>query len=78
MSPQETEPDLPVSVQESLVEAWVDSGLLQYLGTEYNNAYMSPFEGGHHYLHYAYHSLDSGQRKGTQPHQLTKKWINDF
>ena len=28
VSPQETEPDLPVSVQESLVEVWVDSGLL--------------------------------------------------
>ena len=28
VSPQETEPDLPVSVQESLVEAWMDSGLL--------------------------------------------------
>ena len=26
---QETDPDLPVSVQESLVEAWVCSGLLQ-------------------------------------------------
>jgi hypothetical protein len=25
---QESEPDLPVSVQESLVEAWVDCGLL--------------------------------------------------
>ena len=25
---QETEPDLPVSVQESLAEAWVDSSLL--------------------------------------------------
>ena len=29
---QETEPDLPVSVQESPVEAWVDSGLLQVQG----------------------------------------------
>ena len=29
VTPQETEPDLPVSVQESLVEAWFDSGLLQ-------------------------------------------------
>ena len=28
VTPQETEPDLPVSVQESLAEAWVDSGLL--------------------------------------------------
>ena len=29
---QETDPDLPVSVQESLAEAWVDSGLLQSRG----------------------------------------------
>ena len=29
MTPQETEPDLPVSVQESLAEVWVNSGLLQ-------------------------------------------------
>ena len=28
VTPQETEPDLPMSVQESLAEAWVDSGLL--------------------------------------------------
>ena len=26
MTPRETEPDLPVSVWESLAEAWVDSG----------------------------------------------------
>ena len=31
-SPQETEPDLPVSVQESLAEVWVDSGLLRGQG----------------------------------------------
>ena len=29
MTPQETDPDLPVSVQESPAEVWVDSGLLQ-------------------------------------------------
>ena len=29
VTPQETEPDLPVSVQQSLVETWFDSGLLQ-------------------------------------------------
>ena len=28
VSPQETEPDLPVSVQESPAEVWADSGLL--------------------------------------------------
>ena len=32
VTPQETDPDLPVSVQESLVEAWVDGGLLQGWG----------------------------------------------
>ena len=32
VTPQETEPDLPVTVQESLMEAWVDSGLLQGQG----------------------------------------------
>ena len=32
MTPQETDPDLPVSVQESPAEAWVGGGLLQDLG----------------------------------------------
>ena len=32
MTPQETDPDLPVSVQEPLAEAWVNGGLLQGWG----------------------------------------------
>ena len=32
MASLETDPDLPVNVQESLVEAWVGSGLLQGWG----------------------------------------------
>ena len=32
MTPQETDPDLPVSVQESRAEAWVGGGLLQGWG----------------------------------------------
>ena len=32
LTPQETDADLPVSVQESQVEAWVNSGLLQGQG----------------------------------------------
>ena len=32
MTLQETEPDMPVRVQESLAEAWVSSGLLQGQG----------------------------------------------
>ena len=46
MTPQETEPDLPMSVQESPLEAWVDSGLPWGRGTEYNSPGISPFEGG--------------------------------
>ena len=32
VTPKETEPDLPVGIQESLAEAWVGSGLLQGWG----------------------------------------------
>ena len=32
VTPQKTDPDLPVSVQKSLEEAWVDGGLLQGWG----------------------------------------------
>ena len=32
MTPQETDPDLPVNVQESPVEIWVGGGLLQGQG----------------------------------------------
>ena len=32
VTPQETDPDLPMSVQETLAEAWVGSNLLQGWG----------------------------------------------
>ena len=32
VTPQETDPDLPMSVQESWVEAWVNGGLMQGWG----------------------------------------------
>ena len=32
VTPQETDPDLPVTVQESLAEAWVGGGLVQGQG----------------------------------------------
>ena len=32
VTPQETDPDLPLSVQESLAEVWVSSSLLQRWG----------------------------------------------
>ena len=66
MTPQETEPDLPVSVQESLGESWVSGGLLKAQDTECNSACMGPSEGGRHYLHYLHHSLVSGQTTGRE------------
>ena len=63
---QETEPDLPVSVQESPAKVWVDSGLLWGQGTEYNSAVINPFEGDLHYSHYTYHSLAPGQTTGRE------------
>ena len=66
VSPQETEPDLCVRVQESPAEACVDSVLLRGQGTEYSSVCKSPFEGSCHYLHYPYHSLASGQTAGRE------------
>ena len=45
MTPQGTDPDLPVSVQEALAEVWVNGGLLQGRGTECSSARVGPFEG---------------------------------
>ena len=38
VTPQETDPVLPMSVHVSLVEPWVSSGLLQSQGTECSSA----------------------------------------
>ena len=59
VTPQETEPDLPVSFQESLVKTWVSSGLLWGQGHQLQQhrepwcAGISPFEGSLHYCHYS-------------------------
>ena len=64
--PQETDPDLPVSVPESPVEAWVCSGLLQGQRHRVWQCTHTPFEGGHHYLHYLHHTSVSGQTAGRE------------
>ena len=51
MMTKETDPDLPVSVQESPAEVCVGGGLLKGRGTECSSVCMAPFEGGCHYLH---------------------------
>ena len=44
MTSEETDPDLPVSVQESLAEVWVSGGLLKVGGTACSSACMEAFE----------------------------------
>ena len=46
MSSQETKPDFPVSVQESLVQCGWTVACFGVRGTEYNSASSSLFEGG--------------------------------
>ena len=67
VTPQEIDPDLPVSVQESPMEEWVGSRLLQGSGC------TGPFEGSHNYLHYLYHSLVSGQTGREQALTINRK-----
>ena len=79
MTPQETDPDLPVSVQGSLAEAWVGGGLLQVWGTECSSACVGPFEGGRHYLHYLHQFWSQVKQQGgntTLP--STENWIKDL
>ena len=57
--PQKTDPDLSMSVQESLAELWVSGGLCRVGAL--SAAVPGTCGGGHHYLHYLHHSLVSGQ-----------------
>ena len=66
VSPQETEPDLPVSVRESPAEVWVNSGLLQGQGhwiqqcmhkSFWRIIFITPIQ---------------------QPHPSTENWIKDL
>ena len=59
VTPQETEPDLPVSVQKSPAEAWVDSACCRVGGTECGSACMELFEGGLHYLARGHQKADT-------------------
>ena len=63
VTPQETEPNSPLNIWESLVEVWVNSGLPRgkrhWLQQSWELWYggISPFEGGPHDHQYPYHSL---------------------
>ena len=79
VTPQETEPDLPVSAQESLWRRGSAVACCRVGGTECCNDCTGPCEGGPCYLHYLHHGLVSGQTmEGTQPHPSTENWIKDL
>ena len=44
VTPQDTDPDFPMSVQESLTEAWVAMASYSIGGTEWGNGCAGPFE----------------------------------
>ena len=69
--PQDTDPDLPGSAQESAAEACVMEAAAGW-GTECSSAFVGPSEGDGHYRHYPHHSLASDQitgRKHSPAHQ---------
>ena len=78
MTPQETEPDLPMSVQESPAQAWVSGGLLQDalsvgvpawdLWKEVTIIFITSIK--------AWPQLNS--REGTQVHPSVENWIKDL
>ena len=65
VAPQETDPDMPMSVQEFPAEAWVSSGLLQCQRHWVQQCTHGTFwrRSPYHYLH---HSLASGQATGRE------------
>ena len=65
-SQQETDLELPMSVQESLVVEWLVVACFGVGITECSSACLGPSEEGHHYLHYLHHSLASAQKTGRE------------
>ena len=79
VSPQETESDLPVSVQESPVEVWVDSGLLQ--GQEHWVLQWGPKSVWRRSPLPLYPTIAwplSNNREGTQPCPSVENWVKDL
>ena len=80
MTPQKTEPDLPVRVAgRGVGQQWpsAGSGTVTAIVWEPQHAGISPFEGGRHYCHYPNHNWVSGQTTGREhslTHQQTRGW----
>ena len=66
VTPQETDQNLPVSVQKSPAEAWVSSGLLQGWRHWVWQCVHGIFWGSSPFSHYLHHSLASGPTTGRE------------
>ena len=66
VTPQETGPDLPVTVQSLQLRCGSVVAYCRVGGTEYSSECMGPFAGGRYYLHYLHHSLVSGPTTGRE------------
>ena len=79
VTPQETDSVLPVNVQESLVEAWVGSGLLQGRGSKGGRACMGLLkEVTIIFITSTIIWLQVNNREGTQLHSSTENWVKDL
>ena len=79
MTPQETDSDSPMSVQESPAEAWVGGGLLQSGGSECGSPSMGPLkEVAVIFITSTIVSPQVTNREGTQPQQSIENWIKDL
>jgi len=79
-TPQETAPDVPVSVQESLAEVLAGGGLLQGLGalTVVVRAWDLLREVTITFITFTIVWPQVNNRKGTQPHPSTENWTKDL
>ena len=75
VTPQETDPGLPVSVWESPADVWVSGGLLYGLGTECNTVCMGPCGGCRHCIHCLHHSLVTCQTTGREHNPIYEQKI---
>ena len=79
MTLEETDADLPGSVQEFPVEAWVGSGLLQGRGSKGGSACMGLLkEVTIIFITSTIIWLQVNNREGTQLHSSTENWIKDL
>ena len=79
MTPQETDPDFPVSVQESPVEVWVSGGLLQgWVLSVAVHAWDILKEVTIIFITSTIVWPQVNNREGTQLHPSTENWIKDL